>query len=109
MLRLKLAVCAAGFAMLGGLALAQTSTNSIPTGGNGANTTPYTEGTLNGNHGSSGMSSGADQSTMGSKSTIGTDNSVSPNPGMRSTGGPSANSKGLTNQSQGSPVTPNSQ
>jgi hypothetical protein len=94
MSHLKLAACAAGFAMLGGLVLAQTSTNSIPTGGNSANTTPYTEGTLNGNHGSSGASSGGDQSSMGNGSTAGADNSINPNPGLRSSPGPAASSKG---------------
>lgn len=101
MSNLKLAACAAGFAMLGGLALAQTSTNAIPSGNNGANTTPYTEGTLNGNHGSSAVSSGGGQSSMGNGSTAGTDNSINPNPGLRSSPGPAANSK--------STATPNSQ
>ena len=64
------------FSMLGGLALAQSTSSGTPTGSQGTNTSPATEGTLNGNHGSSAMSQDENSSPAPSGSTEGTDNST---------------------------------
>ena len=64
------------FSMLGGLALAQSTSIGTPTGSQGANTSPATEGTLNGNHGSSAMSQNKNTTPPASGSTEATDNSM---------------------------------
>jgi hypothetical protein len=64
------------FSMLGGLALAQSTTTGTPSGSYGANTTPATEGTLNGNHGSSSVSKTGNTSSTADGSSSGTDDSM---------------------------------